>query len=436
MEIWIGLALFVALIALLVVGVPVAFALFGVAIGSLYMLDGGLDGLSLIASTVWGSVTNFTLTAVPLFILMGAIISASGMGSRLYNALATLMDGVPGGLMVATTVACTVMAAVSGSSVATAGAIGRFAVGEMRRFGFQDSASCGAVAAGGTLGILIPPSIPMIVYGIIAEQSIGKLFISGVVPGLVMAGGFIVYQVWLALRVQAREKRVEKTTRASFADRMRALRDIGPIAILIWIVLGSIYQGIATPTEAAALGTLASLILGAVIYRELSFAKFIVILKESARGSVMVLMIIAAAMAFGYVMTTTQVAPVLSRTVASLHVSPWMVFLAINLLLLFLGCFMETLSIIVITTPILVPIVAAFGWDLVWFGIIMTINMEMALITPPVGLNLFVVQGVVRDVPLSRIIAGTMPYVLIMAVVLALVAIFPPLATGLAGSIR
>ncbi len=429
MEIWIGLAMFASLIALLVTGTPVAFALFAIAVAALFGLGGGLDALSLVASTVWDSVTSFTLTAVPLFILMGAIISASGMGSRLYNALATLLHGVPGGLLVATTLACTVMAAVSGSSVATAGAIGRFSVNEMRRFGYRDSASCGAVAAGGTLGILIPPSIPMIVYGIISEQSIGKLFIGGIVPGLVMAGAFVAYQVTHALRQQGRSVAPAKSVNAR--DRLRAALDIAPVAVLIWIILGSIYTGIATPTEAAAIGTIASLALSSVIYRELTASKIVLILKESARSSVMVLMIIAAAMLFGYTMTTTEVAPTLSRAVSELPVSPWLVFIAINLMLLFLGCFMETLSIIVITTPILVPIIAAFGWDLIWFGIVLTITMEMALITPPVGLNLFVVQGVVRDVPLGHIIAGTVPYVLIMVAVLALVAVFPGMTSVL-----
>ncbi|MDT3677632.1 MAG: TRAP transporter large permease subunit [Burkholderiaceae bacterium] len=436
MEIWLGLAMFAALIACLAIGIPVAFSLFGVAIVSLLLVGGGVDALGLVAPTLWGSITSFTLTAVPLFILMGAIISASGMGSRLYASLATLLHGVPGGLMVATTLACTVMAAVSGSSVATAGAIGRFSVDEMRRFGYRDSDACGAVAAGGTLGILIPPSIPMIVYGIVAEQSIGKLFIAGIVPGLIMAAAFMAYQVRAALRRSAATPVREDSVRVTARDRLVALRHVAPIAVLIWIILGSIYQGVATPTEAAALGTLASLLLSGVIYRELTLRKLVIILEDAARGSVMVLMIIAGAMVFGYVMTTTQVAPVISRTVAGLDVSPWLIFIAINLLLIFLGCFMETLSIIVITAPILIPIVSAFGWDLIWFGIILTINMEMALITPPVGLNLFVVQGVVRDVPLEKIIRGTLPYVLIMVGVLALVAIFPQLATALGERVR
>lgn len=436
MEIWLGLAMFAALIGCLAIDIPVAFSLFGVAIVSLLLVGGGFDALGLVAPTLWGSITSFTLTAVPLFILMGAIISASGMGSRLYGSLATLLHGVPGGLMIATTLACAIMAAVSGSSVATAGAIGRFSVDEMRRYGYRDSDACGAVAAGGTLGILIPPSIPMIVYGIVAEQSIGKLFIAGIIPGLVMTVAFMAFQVRAAMRRSRTEGPPRRDAAVSARDRLGAFKHLAPIAVLIWIILGSIYQGIATPTEAAALGTLASLALSGAIYRELTLSKIRIILEDAARGSVMVLMIIAGAMVFGYVMTTTQVAPVISRSVAGLDVSPWLIFIAINMLLIFLGCFMETLSIIVITAPILIPIISAFGWDLIWFGVILTINMEMALITPPVGLNLFVVQGVVRDVPLERIIRGALPYVLIMLAVLALVAAFPQLATALVTGVR
>ncbi|KAA0910379.1 TRAP transporter large permease [Pusillimonas sp. ANT_WB101] len=429
-ELWIGLAMFVALLGALLIGIPVAFALIAVGLGSLTILGGGLDALGLVAPTLWSSVASFTLTAVPLFILMGAIISASGMGARLYGALATLMHGVPGGLTVATTLACTIMAAVSGSSVATAGAIGRFSVLEMRRFGYKDETACGAVAAGGTLGILIPPSIPLIVYGIIAQESIGALFIAGIVPGILMALAFVAYQVWIARR-ELKRLPVVVSEHVTLRHRLNALKHIVPVAVLIWIILGTIYKGIATPTEAAALGVIASLLLSAVIYRELSWAKMVLICRESAKGSVMVLMIIAGAMLFGYAMTTSNVAPTLSRVVADLDVPPWVAFITINLLLVFLGCFMETLSIIVITAPILIPIIMALGWDPLWFGIIMVINMEMALITPPVGLNLFVVQGVVEDVPLTKIIAGTMPYVLIMAIVLVLVGVFPELATYL-----
>lgn len=433
MEIWVGIAMFGSLLAALLIGIPVAYSMLLVALASLVLVGGGLDALSLVATTAWGSITSFTLTAVPVFILMGAIISVSGMGTRLYNALSTLLHGMPGGLAVATTLACTIMAATSGSSVATAAAVGGFAIKEMRRFGYRDSDACGAVAAGGTLGILIPPSIPMIVYGIIAGQSIGKLFMAGIVPGIMMSLSFALFQVILAMR-RTRDGGARPGKRVSVRDRFVALRDIVPMAILIWIILGSMYTGFATPTESAALGTIGSLVISGVIYRELTWEKLRVVLRNTARGSVMVLMIIAAAMIFGYVMTTTQVAAAISQLVAGSGLPPWALFISINLLLIFLGCFMETLSIIVVTMPILIPIISVLGWDLIWFGIILTINMEMALIHPPVGLNLFVVQGVVPDVKLGRIIVGALPYVFIMAAMLAVIAIFPSIATSLGQS--
>lgn len=431
MEMWIGAGMFAGLIVALLIGIPVAYSLLLVAISALVLTGGGLPALDLVASTAWGSVASFTLTAVPVFILMGTIISVSGMGERLYSALSKILHGLPGGLAVATTLACAIMAATSGSSVATAAAIGGFSIKEMRRFGYRDSDACGAVAAGGTLGILIPPSIPMIVYGIIASQSIGKLFIAGIVPGIVMALSFAIYQVWLARRRRSREATRDDDRQVTLRERIVALKDLVPMAILIWVILGSMYTGFATPTESAALGTLASLAISGVIYRELTWAKLREVLRATARGSVMVLAIIMAAMVFGYVMTTTQVAAAISHGVANSALPPWALFISINVLLIFLGCFMETLSIIVVTMPILVPIISALHWDLIWFGIILTINMEMALIHPPVGLNLFVVQAVAPDVRLVRIILGALPYVFIMAAVLALVAIYPPIATGL-----
>jgi C4-dicarboxylate transporter DctM subunit len=418
--------MFGGLLALMVIGIPVAFALFLSAIGTL-LLTTGFDFamLGLVPSTIWNSVTNFTLTAIPLYILMGAIISASGMGARLYRAIATITTGLPGGMSIATTIACAVMAAISGSSVATAATIGRFSVGEMVRFGYRDSDACGAIAAGGTLGILIPPSIPMIVYGVIAEESVGRLFTAGILPGVMLAFFFAVYQAWLARRRGSEIGRHEKLRPVRLSDRLLAIADVLPMIVLIAIILGSIYSGIATPTETAALGVVASFLLAGGLYRELTWAKCVRILVETAQSSIMVLMIIAGAMVFGYALTTTDVAPSLSRAVAGANFDPWVVFIAINLLLLFLGCFLETLSIIVITTPIIVPIIETFGWDKVWFGVILMINMEMALITPPVGLNLFVVKGVVANVPLDRIIRGTLPYVLIMAFALMVVALFP-----------
>jgi C4-dicarboxylate transporter DctM subunit len=427
-QLFIGAGMFGGLLAVLSFGVPIAFALLFVALVSLFVTGGGWDALNLIPSTYWGSVATFTLTSVPMFMFMGAIVSASGMGARLYSALATILDGVPGGLAVATTLACGVMAAVSGSSVATAAAIGGFAVSEMRRHGLPAGQACGSVAAGGTLGILLPPSIPLIVYSVIAEQSIGRLFVATLVPGVIMATAFALYQMVLALR---RKSRGEARTRplAPLRARIVALKDIGPFALLILIILGSLYRGLATPQEAASLGIIASLILAGVVYRELNWRKFHEILVSAAQSSVMILAVISSAIVFGYVMTTSQVASSLTQAVAGAHVAPWVLFVSINLLLIFLGCFMETIAIIVVTMPVLVPVVQAYHWNLIWFGVVVVINMEMALIHPPVGLNLFVVQSVAPDVPLRRIVLGTLPYVFIMAGVLALIGVFPRLTS-------
>jgi len=434
MELLVGFGMFGGLLAVLSIGVPIAFALLFVALIALFLTGGGFDALALISNTYWSSVTTFTLTSVPMFMFMGAIVSASGMGARLYGALATILDGVPGGLSVATTIACGVMAAVSGSSVATAAAIGGFAIAEMRRHGVPDAQACGAVAGGGTLGILLPPSIPLIIYSIIAEQSIGKLFMATIVPGIIMILAFSGFQIILALRRSSRDRSIKAPRKlATVWARVAALKDIGPFALLILIILGSLYLGIATPQEAASLGIVASLLLAGLVYRELDWTKFKKILIDTAQSSVMILAVIASAIVFGYVMTTSQVASALTNTVGQAHVSPWVLFLSINLLLIFLGCFMETIAIIVVTMPILIPVVQSYHWDLIWFGVIVVINMEMALIHPPVGLNLFVVQSVAPDVPLRRIVLGTLPYVFIMAGVLAIIAIFPGLTSLLGG---
>lgn len=428
MQLLIGFGMFAGLLLVLSLGIPIAFALLFVAMTTLF-LTGGVDALSMVANTYWSSVSTFTLTSVPMFMFMGAIISVSGMGARLYRALATILDGVAGGLAVATTVACGVMAAVSGSSVATAAAIGGFAIAEMRRHGVPEGQACGAVAGGGTLGILLPPSIPLIIYSIVAEQSIGRLFMATIVPGLIMVAAFAAYQSALAIWRSSAAKKLTPRRLASIRERIVAFKDIGPFALLITIILGSLYRGLATPQEAASLGIIASLVLAGAVYRELSWRKCLDILITTAQNGVMILAVIASAIVFGYVTTATQVAASLTNAVSQAHVSPLVLFLSINLLLIFLGCFMETIAIIVVTMPILVPVVQAYQWDLIWFGVIVVINMEMALIHPPVGLNLFVVQSVAPDVALRRIVLGTLPYVFIMAAVLALVGVFPGLTS-------
>jgi len=251
-----------------------------------------------------------------------------------------------------------------------------------------------------------------------------------------MIASFAGYQVVGALRRRSREGALERRRLATIRERMVALKDVIPFALLIFIILGTLYRGLATPQEAASLGIIASLLLAGFVYRELTWLKLKEILINAARSSVMILAVISAAIVFGYVMTASQVATALTSAVGKADVPPWVLFICINLLLIFLGCFMETIAIIVVTMPILVPIVLAYHWDLIWFGVIVVINMEMALIHPPVGLNLFVVQSVAPDVPLRRIVFGTLPYVFIMAAVLILIAAFPNLTRLLHASVQ
>lgn len=434
MEILIGGIIFLALLVLLLIGVPVAYALGALSIGVLLLLEGGTSSLALVAPTAWSAVASFVLSSLPLFIFMGNVIAISGIGAKLYNAIAKWLSWLPGGLAVATTVASGIMAAVSGSSVATAAAIGNMSITEMQKRGYKPHYASGSVSAGGTLGIIIPPSIPLIIYGITSGQSIGKLFIAGVIPGLVLVAMFAAFQI--AMAIWKKEYSFSEVYKASleqhvtWKDRFHVLKDVLPVILLVVAIMGSMYGGIATATEAAAIGSIFSLILAA-FYKTLNKENLYKIITETTKSTAMIGMIIIGAMLFGYVLTTTNIATTISQDVAGLGVSRWVVLLAINLLLAFLGCFMETISIIVITVPILAPVIAGLGWDLVWFGIIMTINMEMALITPPVGLNLYVVKGVAPELSLQTIIAGALPYVLIMSIAIALVAVMPQLALWL-----
>lgn len=425
---WFGIILFGFLLCILFIGVPVAFAL-GLIPMITFLLLGDMDKMHMISSVAWNGVSTFTLVAVPLYILMGSLINYSGMGSRLFNAVSIILSGLPGGLAIATTVACGIMGAICGSSVATAAAIGQMSIREMRSHGYHDYEAAGTIAAGGTLGIIIPPSIPMIIYGITAGESIGKLYIAGVIPGIVLIAMFSTYQL-ISQRLKAKNKTINDA-KISIMDRVKGLVDIFPIGLLILSVVGSIYVGFATATEAAAIGVFGALVIGLAYGSLKSWDVWAQIFKETARNTGMGLLIVAGALVFGYLLTITNAAPELATYVASLPVPFWVIMIAINLLLVVLGCFLETISIIVITTPVLAPIVAAMGGDLIWFGIIMTINMELALITPPVGLNLFIVQAVSRDLSLETVIKGVLPYIPLLCIGIALVMIFPELALWL-----
>lgn len=418
-----------ALLAFLAIGVLVAFSL-GTS-GLLGMLlfmpgDGALDQIPILA---YKALDDFVLCAVPLYILMSAILLKGKVGEDLFDLGNKWLRHLPGGLGIATIVACGIFAAITGSSVACAVTVGAIAIPEMLKRGYDRSVVLGAVAGGGTLGILIPPSIPMILYGSITGESIGQLFMSGVLPGVLMTLFFIFIVVH-------RSRHLKLEAKAPLAERLTALKGSFWGLLLPIIVVGGIYTGAFTPTEAAAVGTVYALFITFVIYRTLSIKDLPGILLETVGTTAMIFAIMIGASLFGFVLTILQVPQALTMMVAEVEVSRWVFFILINLLLLFLGCILETVSIIFITVPILYPIIKQLGFDPIWFNVVMQINMEMALITPPVGMNLFVLKGVSPDSRMEDIIRGVVPYIGVMALEILLISVVPEIATWLPSVVK
>lgn len=341
-------------------------------------------------------------------------------------------------------VACGLFAALCGSSAATAAAIGRVAIPEMHKRGYSDQVSTGAVVAGGTLGILIPPSVTLILYGIATEQSIGQLFLGGVVPGITLV---VLFCVWISIATRLEKRQdapkvplpvgadvmpsVLEAERIYWSDRIKALLKVLPFIALIAGVLSSLYLGLATPSEAAAVGALLALILVIVAYRSLNWSKFSKMLLEAASESTMVMMIVAFSAVLGTVMSFLSIPQDLALLITDMGVNRWVIMLVINLLLLLLGLFLPPVSIILMVMPVIFPLITALNFDPIWFGVLVSINMEMGLITPPVGLNLYVVKGIAPGVPLRNILVGSIPYVLILALSIALFSVFPQGITAL-----
>ncbi|MBO5590558.1 MAG: TRAP transporter large permease [Acidaminococcaceae bacterium] len=419
----------VMLLVLLAIGLPVGFALgTGGMVGMLLFMtgEGTLNQIPLLA---YKSLDDFVLCAVPLYVLMSQILLEGKVGNDLFELGNKWLRHLPGGLGAATIVACGIFAAITGSSAACAVTIGAIAIPEMLKRNYERTVVLGAVAAGGTLGILIPPSIPMILYGAITGESIGQLFMSGVIPGFMLTIFFILIVVFKSRNLPLEPK-------ASWEERMAALKSSIWGLLLPVIVVGGIYTGAFTPTEAAAVGTVYSLFITFCIYKTLSIRDIPGILLGTVKTSSMIFAIMIGATLFGFVLTILQVPQALTLMVTEMELSRWIFFIMINCLLLFLGCILETVSIIFITVPILYPIILQLGFDPIWFNVILQINMEMALITPPVGMNLFVIQGVSPDSKMTQIVKGVMPYALVMAVEMLILCFAPGLATWLPSIVR
>jgi C4-dicarboxylate transporter DctM subunit len=359
---------------------------------------------------------------------MSAILLHSGIGSSLYKAVARWVSFLPGGLAVASIFACAIFAAVSGSSVATAATIGLIAIPEMEKRGYQRELMYGSLAAGGTLGILIPPSIPMILYGVMTETSVGQLYIAGVIPGIILSVIFAAYiVVRCALRPELAPKGLEEVT---WSDRARSFIEAAPVVFLIFTVLGGMYIGIVTPTEAAALGASVSMILASA-YRRLTWKVISDSLKDTIAPTSMVLLIIVFASIFSHVIALIGAPKAIFRVITNLGMPAWMVFGLIFLLLIAIAYALEELSVMIIMLPFLFPLVTGLGYDPVWFGVIMVVWLEMGFITPPVGLNLFVIQGVAKGSTMKEIAWGSTPYVVMMILFVILLCFFPDLALWL-----
>ncbi len=419
---------------LLLMGVPV-FASLGLSGMFGILLLRGPSGLQAIPTIMYDKIRSFILVAVPLFIMMGQVIFHSGIGEELYTLGNRWLNRLPGGLAMASVFACTVFAAMSGVSIAGAATVGAFAIPEMMKRGYDKSLASGSVAAAGALALLIPPSVGFIVYGEVADESVGMLFIGGIIPGLVLSFMMIAYiGIYTWLKPELAPKSEETIT---WNLRIKSLLKVWPSIVLILAVLGSIYMGLATPTQSAAIGFLVSLILARFIYKKMNWAIFKKIVRNSMLTSGMILLIFVCAMFFGYVLTFLRVPQYIMEFIANSGWPDWLALAAIMLLLFILGMFVDVVSVITIGAPLLIPTVQMLGYSTLWFGIIMGITLEMAVITPPVGLNLYTIKGVSPpEVSLSDIVRGVIPFVILEIIALIIFISFPNLCLWLPSTMQ
>ena len=423
-----GLLVAVMTIVVLFSGVSVASGLLIVSAGFLLVFD-GMRSLELMPEIFFGKLNSFALLSIPMFIIMGAAISSTRAGADLYEALERWLTRVPGGLVMSNLGACALFSAMSGSSPATCAAIGKMGIPEMRKRGYPDEVAAGSIAAGGTLGILIPPSVTMIVYGIATETSIGRLFLAGVVPGLMLVALFMAWSIFHTWRFGSPEVLAQRSY--TLKQKLEILPRVIPFIIIIIGVLYAMYGGIATPSETAAVGALLCLVIAMVIYKLWSPKKLWTILSDSTRESVMILFIIGAAGVFSYMLSSLYITPSIAAWISDLDVNRWVLMGIVNLFLLVAGFFLPPVAVILMAAPILLPIILAADFDPYWFAVILTINMEIGLISPPVGLNLYVINSIAPDIPLKKILMGSLPYVGCMVLAIVILCFFPGIVTWL-----
>jgi C4-dicarboxylate transporter, DctM subunit len=436
----IGLLYGGATLVILFSGMPIAFALGTVA--TLFMIafmpHASRDT---IAQNVYEELASIILLTIPLFILKGAAIGKSRAGRDLYAALHVWLHKIPGGLGIAVTLACALFAAMAGSSAATCSAIGSSAIPEMRGHGYSARLASGLVAAGGTLGILLPPSITLILYAVAAEQSLGRLFLAGIGPGLLLVVLFAAYGMFRfrlehrAARAHAdaggEEARILRVDTYTMRERFEAIPRVAPFPILLLGVMLALYGGFATPSETAGLGAVLALVLIAAVYGAWKLSDLKPIFAATLSEATMLMMIIGMSLLYSYVMSYLHISQSTAEWVVSLHLSKWLLFSAVVVMVVVLGFFLPPVSIILMTAPIILPPLRAEGFNLIWFGVMMSVVMEMGLIHPPVGLNIFVINKIAPDIKLGDIVWGTLPFVFLILAAVVILCVFPEIATWL-----
>lgn len=411
---------FVSLFGLMALRVPIGVAMGLVGVGGFAAIVGPGPALNLLAQSPLRTVTDFNLSLIPFFVLMGVFATNSGMSRELFRVGQAWLGGFKGGLALSTVGACAGFAAICGSSVATAATMTKVALPEMRRFGYRDDVATGVIAAGGTLGILIPPSVVLAVYAFITQQDVGTLFIAGIVPGIL---AILMYMVTVRI---AYARSLPDGTRFDLREAFVSLKGIWAVILLFLAIMGSIYFGVVTPTEAAAVGSVLTAIIG-IVRRRLTMQKLMDSLVEALRTSVAIYTILIGAILFGYFLAVTQTPQKLTSLLLALELGPYGTLLLIMLFFLVMGCILDAMAMIILLVPIVFPVVTQLGFDPIWFGVIIVMTVELGLITPPVGMNVFVINTIARDASLPTIFKGVLPFVGTDVIRLILLIIFPAL---------
>jgi len=418
----------IALLFCFSIGMPMAFSMALVGfVGYSFMVSPSV-GFSLLPRDIFDQLASYPLSVIPMFVMMGVYAYASGIGKKLYDAAYVILGRLSGGLAIASVVACTIFGAVCGSTSATTATVGKVALPEMKKRGYSDIFSTGTVATAGGLGIMIPPSTSFIVYGLLTQVSIGKLYIAGIIPGVIIAALFIgTIFIWCKVKPNAGPPGPSTT----FKQKAKSLVGVIDALVLFLVTMGGLFAGWFTPTQAGAIGSVGAIIIG-LVTRELSWKKFVDATVDGLRISCMIMLLIAGATVFSHFITRTTMPFELVDWVGSLTLSPTLIMIMVILFYFVLGTFLDAMACIVLVIPIIYPLVTKLGYDLIWFGVIITLLSMIAVVSPPDGVNVYVVKGIARDVPIDRIFRGTIPYLIPFVAATAIFIAFPQICTFLA----